>query len=90
MPSATNIGTRPTFNGSSVTVETHVIGADMSSTPPNIEIHFLKRLRCENKFNSPEELRLQIAKDLSATASFCRRLNIYRQLGVPTPSTANS
>ena len=72
--SVTNIGVRPTFNGSALSVETHVLEPLGETSPKRIEIHFCKRLREEKKFSGPEELRAQIARDIATANTFFTRL----------------
>jgi len=74
--SVTNVGIRPTFNGSSLTVETHIL-EPVERTPECIEVEFWHRLRAEKKFNGPEELRAQIARDISRAQRF---FNLLRRL----------
>jgi riboflavin kinase/FMN adenylyltransferase len=74
--SVTNIGMRPTFNGSALSVETHLLDLEMTTKPKRIEVRFWKRLREEKKFNSPEELRTQIARDIAR--AFFSRLRRFR------------
>jgi riboflavin kinase / FMN adenylyltransferase len=69
---------RPTFNGPSLTVETHLIDYTPESTPERIEVRFWKRLRAEKKFAGPEELRAQIAKDIASAARFFSLLRRMR------------
>jgi len=75
--SVTNVGIRPTFNGSSLTVETHVL-EPVERTPECIEVEFWHRLRAEKKFNGPEELRAQIARDIARSQRFFNLLRMYR------------
>src|SRR6476660_6055605 len=49
--SVTNIGVRPTFDGSSLSVETHVLDFQTEATPKRIEVRFWERLREEKKFS---------------------------------------
>jgi len=56
---------RPTFNGSALGIETHLLDAQLAATPKRMEVRFWKRLREEKKFSSPEELRAQIASDIA-------------------------
>jgi phosphoribosyl 1,2-cyclic phosphate phosphodiesterase len=79
--SVTNIGVRPTVNGSGLTVETHLLDYSGNFTPRRIEIRFWKRLRDEKKFSGVEELREQIAKDLAKTNRFFARLRRLRSKG---------
>jgi riboflavin kinase/FMN adenylyltransferase len=76
--SVTNIGVRPTFNGSSLSVETHLLNFQPETTPKRIEVRFWERLREEKKFGGPEELRAQIAHDISAANQFFNRLRRFR------------
>ena len=64
-PSVTNIGTRPTYtDDSDVSIETHIIGYDGDLYGTDITVGFLRRLRDERQFPSPEELSKQIAADI--------------------------
>jgi riboflavin kinase/FMN adenylyltransferase len=76
--SVTNVGMRPTFNGSGLTVETHLIDYTPERTPERIEVRFWKRLRPEKKFSGPEALRTQIAKDIASATRFFSRLRRMR------------
>jgi phosphoribosyl 1,2-cyclic phosphate phosphodiesterase len=76
--SVTNIGVRPTFNGSSLGVETHLLDYSGNFTPKRIEVRFWKRLRAEKKFSGPEELKEQIGKDIAAANRFFARLRRAR------------
>ncbi len=73
-PSITNVGTRPTFGGDSLTIETFLLDPLTGETPEAIRIHFLHRVREERKFDSPEALKSQILKDVSVAKKFFRRL----------------
>jgi riboflavin kinase/FMN adenylyltransferase len=81
--SVTNIGMRPTFNGSSLSVETHLLDFQPTTTPKRVEVRFWKRLREEKKFSSPEELRAQIARDIAAATNFFSRLRRFRSVRLP-------
>jgi riboflavin kinase/FMN adenylyltransferase len=81
--SVTNIGMRPTFNGSSLSVETHLLDFQPPTTPKRIEVRFWKRLREEKKFSGPEELRAQIARDIAAANKFFARLRRFRSVRLP-------
>jgi riboflavin kinase/FMN adenylyltransferase len=76
--SVTNIGVRPTFNGSSLSVETHLLDSDTEINTNRMEVRFWRRLREERKFQSPEELRAQIARDISAANHFFNCLRYFR------------
>ena len=82
--SVTNIGMRPTFNGSSLTVETHLLDTQLATAPKRLEVRFWKRLREEKKFTGPEELRAQIAADIACANKFFSRLRHSRSIRQPT------
>jgi len=81
--SVTNVGIRPTFNGSSLSVETHLLNAQLSTAPKRMEVRFWKRLREEKKFSGPEELRAQIAADIARADKFFSRLRRFRSIRQP-------
>jgi riboflavin kinase/FMN adenylyltransferase len=62
--SATNIGTRPTFGENKKWVETHLLNYKGDLYGKEIRIEFVQKLREEQRFTSPEELRTQIEKDI--------------------------
>ncbi|MGA2096777.1 MAG: bifunctional riboflavin kinase/FAD synthetase [Candidatus Acidiferrum sp.] len=84
--SVTNIGLRPTFNGSTLSVETHVIEPFGEATPARIEVEFWNRLRDEKKFSGPEELRTQIARDIATATRFFDLLESIRSTRAPIPA----
>jgi riboflavin kinase/FMN adenylyltransferase len=81
--SVTNIGMRPTFNGSSLSVETHLLDFLGDVDADRIEVRFWKRLREEKKFASAEELRAQIARDITQANRFFSRLRRFRAVRQP-------
>jgi len=81
--SVTNVGVRPTFNGASLSVETHLLEDPGAIHPERIEVRFCKRLRDEKKFAGPEELRAQIARDIAAANRFFSRLRRFRSVHQP-------
>lgn len=64
-PSITNVGVRPTVDGlsSPVNVETHIIGYDGILYGSYIKVVFREFIRDEQKFDSIDELKAQIARD---------------------------
>jgi phosphoribosyl 1,2-cyclic phosphate phosphodiesterase len=81
--SVTNIGMRPTFNGSALSVETHLLDFSGEIAAKRIEVQFWKRLREEKKFSGPEELRAQIARDIHSANRFFSRLRRFRSIRQP-------
>jgi riboflavin kinase/FMN adenylyltransferase len=63
-PSATNVGTRPTFGEGKKMVETHLIQYKGDLYGKEIRVEFVQKLRDEQRFPSPKELMIQIGKDI--------------------------
>ena len=61
--SITNIGHRPTFGGSALTVESHLLDFEADLYGARLEVRFLQRLRDERRFAGPDELVRQIERD---------------------------
>lgn len=70
--SATNVGIRPTFDGDSFAIETHLLNfyPVALSEETEIEISFLKWLRPEIKWPNIEALREQIGRDVRRAKRF--------------------
>ena len=101
-PSVTNIGHRPTFGGTGLTVETFLLEPLEGATPGVIRVEFCKHLRDERKFESAEALKAQILRDVSRARKYFRLLpacglkgrtgsqadvGVGRGTGVPPPKT---
>lgn len=63
---AANIGVKPTFGGSEVTIEAHLIDYSGDLYGKRLRVQFLERLRPERRFGSVEELSNQIQRDTEA------------------------
>ncbi|MEO8128948.1 MAG: bifunctional riboflavin kinase/FAD synthetase [Bryobacteraceae bacterium] len=72
-PSITNVGYRPTFDGDRLTIETFLLAPLDGATPRRIQVEFLRRVREEKKFDSPEALKTQIFKDVGRAKTYFRR-----------------
>jgi riboflavin kinase/FMN adenylyltransferase len=62
--SVTNIGVRPTFGGSYLSIESNLIDTEIDLYGKNVRLHFVQRMRDEKKFDSVLLLRGQIQKDI--------------------------
>jgi riboflavin kinase/FMN adenylyltransferase len=58
-----NIGRRPTFDEMDVTVEVHLFDFQGDLYGDRLSVQFLQRLRDEQKFDSAEDLALQLSED---------------------------
>lgn len=65
-----NIGNRPTVNGSTRTIEVHLLDFNADLYDKTLEISVLERLRDEQKFDSVDHLKQQLQSDLDATREF--------------------
>lgn len=70
-----NVGTRPTFDGTTTTVEAHLLGTDndpgtLDLYGQRLRITFLTRLRDERRFAGPDELVAQIHADINAARRY--------------------
>ena len=75
--SITNIGTRPTFgNDDALSIETFLLDPLEGATPEKIRLEFLRRVRDERKFESPEALKAQILRDVGRAKAYFRRVRL--------------
>jgi riboflavin kinase/FMN adenylyltransferase len=85
-PSVTNVGNRPTFGADSYAVETHILDfhpiALTESTQLGLE--FLDWIRPEKRWNSAEELKGQIARDVEHALHYFALLAAVSQGKTPT------
>jgi riboflavin kinase/FMN adenylyltransferase len=73
-PSLTNVGSRPTFGGGEISVETHLLATLDGDAPRRIRVEFLRRVREERKFPNAESLKVQIARDAQHAGRYFRLL----------------
>ena len=76
--SVTNVGYRPTFGERALGIETHLLEPHLlekwdGPRPATLEVSFLYRLRDERKFDSAEQLKAQILKDIRRAEAYFRR-----------------
>lgn len=68
--SATNVGVRPTFDGTRLAIESHLFDFHENLTSGRMEIRFWTRLRDEQKFAGPDALREQVLRDIEKAKEF--------------------
>ena len=66
LPTALNIGVRPTVSGEGQTTEAHIIEAHLAETPRQVRLEFVTRLRDEQRFAGLDALKAQLARDIAA------------------------
>jgi len=76
--SITNVGYRPTFDGTGLTIETFLLDPLTGESPQRIAVRFLTFIRDERRFESPEALKSQIMRDIRVAERLHRRLVNYR------------
>ena len=70
----TSIGTNPTVNGESKTIETHILDFQGDLYGKRLEIAFLKYIRAEEKFDSVQELQTAIEQDEAYAREYLKHL----------------
>jgi riboflavin kinase/FMN adenylyltransferase len=68
-----NIGTRPTVNGLTKRLEVHLLDFERNIYGEEIEVHFYKRERNEQKFSSLDELKQQLLQDKDNALEYFRK-----------------
>ena len=73
-PSITNVGTRPTFDGNELTVETFLLAPLDGPSPTHIQVRFRRFVRNEQHFADAAALKAQILVDVGRAKAFWRRV----------------
>jgi riboflavin kinase/FMN adenylyltransferase len=79
----TNVGNRPTFGADSFAVESHLLNfhpVDLTENTP-LRLAFLRRLRAEQRFSSPEALRDQIRMDVTRARRYFDLCRVRELIG---------
>lgn len=72
-----NVGTRPTVNGGKkVILETHLFDFDKEIYGQYVEVHFKKKIRDEMRFDSLNELKQQIEKDIIIAKQILHKMEV--------------
>jgi riboflavin kinase / FMN adenylyltransferase len=69
---ATNVGMRPTFDGTRITIESNLFDFSENLTSGKLVVRFWQRLRDERKFSGSAELREQVLKDVEQAKEYFR------------------
>jgi riboflavin kinase/FMN adenylyltransferase len=70
LPSMTNVGKQPTFDQKDLNIESFIIDFDRDLYGEHIGIYFLKKIRDQKKFRTPDELARQLEDDLQTTRAY--------------------
>lgn len=65
-PAVVNVGVRPTFGENDRAIEAYLLDLSGDLYGVGLRLHFIERLRGEQKFQSVDELRAQIGRDVNA------------------------
>jgi riboflavin kinase/FMN adenylyltransferase len=63
-PAVVNVGVRPTFGDNELAIEAYLLDFTGDLYGGQLRLHFVERLRGERRFQSLEELKLQIGRDV--------------------------
>jgi len=75
-PSLTNVGNRPTFHQKEIIIESFIINLNKNLYEEKIRVNFIKKLRNEMKFKTPDDLSQQIKKDLEKAKNYFSKMRI--------------
>ncbi|WP_224243960.1 bifunctional riboflavin kinase/FAD synthetase [Hyalangium gracile] len=75
-PAVANIGVKPTFGGSVVTIEAHLLDFQGDLYGRELRVQFLERLRAEQRFGSVAELAGQIKRDVESARTVIARADV--------------
>ena len=81
-----NIGHRPTFGGETRTIEAHLLDVQLAESPRSAVFRLIDRIRPERRFESPDALASQIAKDVEAARTWFSHHAVDRNLDSRPPS----
>jgi riboflavin kinase/FMN adenylyltransferase len=70
LPGAANIGTRPTVGGTRTLLEVHLLDFNADIYGAYVHVNFLRKFRDEKRFESLDELRRWIEKDVADVRAF--------------------
>lgn len=70
-----NIGENPTIKGKGSSIEVHLFDFNKNIYDQNLKIQLLHRLRDEQKFNSVEDLKIQLSKDQETSLNYIKNSN---------------
>ena len=71
LPGAANIGVRPTLaEGLKPVLEVHLLDFDRDVYGTHVDVNFLHKLRDEARFDSPDALKAQIARDVADVRAY--------------------
>ncbi len=85
---AANIGTRPTVGGTRTLLEVHLLDFSDDIYGAYVQVNFLRKFRDEKRFDSLDELRHWIEKDVADVREFFREYHPAREANARREKTA--
>ena len=79
---ATSIGTRPTFEGGTHTVEAYILDFEGDLYGREVRLEFVRRLRDEIKYETVDALLRQIERDVAQTRTILQADRVRGGRGV--------
>lgn len=73
LPGVASLGIRPTINGKQYLLEVHLFDFNNKVYGHYVQVEFLQKIRDEEKFNSLDELKIQMQKDIELTKEYFKR-----------------
>jgi riboflavin kinase/FMN adenylyltransferase len=77
-PAAVHVGCNVTFGATVPTIEAHLVGFAGDIYGSVLDVDFLQRLRETRRFESVDDLKAQLARDVEAAAAVVRRHDVPR------------
>lgn len=74
LPGVASLGIRPTINGKQYLLEVHLFDFNNEVYGHYVQVEFLQKIRDEEKFNSLDELKIQMQKDIELAKEFFKGL----------------
>ena len=71
-----NVGVRPTIGGNKALLEVHLFDFDRDIYGQHVQVHFLHKLRAEQKFEDLEQLIKQVKQDCQQAKSYFENPNL--------------
>ena len=80
LPAVASVGTRPTVGGTHMLLEVHLLDFDSDIYGAHVGVDFLRKLRDERRFDSLEEMRAHIVRDIEQARQYFaqRRMSAAR------------
>lgn len=79
VPGAANVGTRPTVGGTRTLLEVHLLDFHEDIYGEQVQVNFLRKFRDEKRFDSLDELRRWITRDVEDVRAFFREYHPARR-----------